>query len=461
MQQFSRYSPGLLFILGSLLVSQTVFASNGYFPHGTGARNKAMAGAGMAKPEDAVSIVNNPAVAAFLGNRMDVGVSFFIPNRSYAAFYGGNNGENDAFSIGPADVDIDSDNDLFALPEVARTRQLQNDSAFAWAFYMRSGMSTSYRGAYATFDPDGAGPLGVSTYPGTYGDGTAGLELSQALVDITWARKLGEKTSIGLSAVLAAQSLKVKGIAGFSKYTETFASSNGSQIPEKLSGNGRDINYGAGLKLGLHRLLGEHFSLGIMYQSEINISSSGDYSDLLADSGDLDIPAWFRMGVTWQPIERFSFSIDMQQIWYSKIDALSNSFANIYDCPGTGLGGTDLSRCLGGKNGPGFGWKDVPVYSFGTSWDVNDKWTLRAGMSISDQPAPSNENIFNILLINLTEAHYTAGFSRKLRNGHVLSVAFMYSEEESIHTLNQLDPSQVLELTTDQYDVQFSYSWGN
>lgn len=458
MQQFLRLSSSSLFMLGCLILSQAAFATNGYFPHGIGAKNKSMAGAGMAMPEEAISIVNNPAVAAFLDDRMDIGISVFLPNRNYSTFYDGSNGANGAFSIGL--VNIDSDNDLFVLPEVAGIRQLQNNSAFAWAFYTRGGMSTSLKGGYATFDPDGSGPLGIETLAGTYGDGNTGFELSQAFFDITWAKKFGEKTSFGISAVLAAQSLKVKGVGGFSKYTETFAASNGSQVPVNLSGNGRDINYGAGLKVGLHQILGEHFILGVMYQSEIDIGSSGEYADLLAGGGDLNIPAWFRMGLTWKPIERFSFSIDMQQIWYSKIDAMGNLFTNIYDCPTTGLGGADLSRCLGGKNGPGFGWKDVPVYSFGSSWNVNDKWTLRAGMSIADQPVPPSENIFNILLINLTEAHYTAGFSRQLGNGHELSFALMYTEEESIEALNQLDPLQVILLTTDQWDFQVSYSWG-
>lgn len=457
MQIFKR-PLGVSLLFAGLLISNISFATNGYFPHGAGTKNKAMAGAGMAMPEDAISIVNNPAVAAFLDDRMDVGISVFMPNRNYSTFYGGNNGRYNSFSIGPAD--IDSDKDIFVFPEIAGTHRLQNDAAFAWAFYMRSGMSTSYKGGYATFDPDGDGAQDIVTLPGTYGDGTAGLELSQAFLDITWAKKLGEKTSLGISAVLAAQSLKAKGIGGFARYTETFAASSGTVLPENLTGNGRDVNYGAGLKVGLHRLFGEHFSFGVMFQSEIDIGSSGDYADLLANGGDLDIPAWFRMGLTWRPVDRFSFSLDMQQIWYSRIDTLGNSFANIYECPGTGLGGTDLSRCLGGKNGPGFGWKDVPVYSFGASWDVNDKWTLRAGMSISDQPVPSDENTFNILMINLTEAHYTAGFSRKLSNGHELSFSLMYTEEESIEALNQLDPSQVILLTTDQWDFQLSYSWG-
>lgn len=446
-------------VLIGVSLCHPVFATYGYFPHGTGAKNKAMAGAGMAAPEDAISIVNNPAVAAFLDNRMDVGLSLFIPRRNYATFYGGNHGRHGTFSFGMQD--IDSDNDLFFTPEIARTRQLANDAAFAWAFYMRSGIGTSYRGGTATFDPDGDGPLGVMTLPGTYGDGTAGLELSQGFIDITWAKRWGEKTSFGVSAVLAAQSLKVTGLGGLTKYTETFAVNDGAQQADKLSGNGRDVNYGLGLKVGLHRLLGQHFSFGVMYQSEINIGSSGDYADLLTGGGNLDIPAWFRMGLTWRPVSEFSFSIDVQHIWYSKIDALNNSFFKIHECPTSGAGGTDLNRCLGGRDGPGFGWGDVPVYSFGARWALNDKWTLRGGFGFGKQPTPASETTFNILMINVTETHYTAGVSRKLSNGHELSISFMYSEEESLKALNQLDPSQVIGLRSDQFDFQISYGWGD
>lgn len=84
---------------------------------------------------------------------------------------------------------------------------------------------------------------------------------------------------------------------------------------------------------------------------------------------------------------------------------------------------------------------------------------MRAGLSIGDQPVPANENTFNILLISLTETHYTAGFSRKLCNGRKLGFSIMYAEEESLEARNQLDPSQIILLTTDEFDIQFSYSW--
>jgi long-chain fatty acid transport protein len=448
---------GVSLILGSLLVSQAGYATNGYFPHGVGTRNKAMAGAGMAKPEDAISIVNNPAVAVFLDDRTDVGLTIFKPRRNFTTFYEGSGGENNTFTFDLTHTD--SDKDLYFAPEVARTSQLQNDSAFAWAFYMRTGIGTSLKGVNATFDIDGDGPLGITRLPGIFGDGDFAMELSQAYVDITWAKKWGEKTSLGISAVLVAQSIKVKGTGGLARYTETFAASDGLISPDHLSGNGRDVNYGAGLKFGLHRQLGEHFSFGIMYQSEISMGSSKGYSDLFAGGGDIDIPAWFRMGLTWQPVDVLSFSIDAQQIYYSKVNALANPFGNVYDCPSAGWGGTDLNSCLGGKKGPGFGWKDDSVYNFGGSWDVSDRWTLLAGFSFSDQPTPNYENFLNTMLINLTEAHYTAGVSHKLKNGHELSFSFMYTEEESIEYLNQLDPNQVILLTTDQFDFQVSYSW--
>jgi long-chain fatty acid transport protein len=449
---------GVIVALCGTFCAQLAFATNGYMPHGIGAKNKAMAGAGMAMPEDAISIVSNPAAAVLVENRMDAGISLFMPRRNYTTLFGGNNGRNDSFSF--ENVNLDSGKESIISAEIAGAHPLANDAALAWAFYMRNGLASSFKGGSATFDPDGDGPLGIDTFPGTYGDGELSFELSQALLDITWAKQFNEQTSLGVSAVLAAQSLKVRGIGGFSKYTGTFAGSGGAALPGNLSGKGKDTGYGVGLKAGLHHELGEHFSLGASYQSEINTGSFSDYSDLLAGGGDLDIPAWAKLGVTWRPVGHFSLSVDLQYIWYSGIDALGNPFANIYDCPTAGRGGTNLKRCLGGADGPGFGWQDMPVVSIGSHWDINGSWTLRAGFSFADQPVPYDENTFNIPVISLTEAHYTFGFSRRLANGDELSFAFMYTEEESLEQLNQLDDSQIVRLTTDQFDFQLSYSWG-
>lgn len=174
---------------------------------------------------NAISIVNNPAVAVFLDDRTDVGLAIFQPRRNFTTFFEGSGGENNTFTFDVTSTD--SDKDLYFTPEVARTSQLQNDLAFAWAFYMRTGIGTSFKGFSAAFDADGDGPLGPARLPGVYGDGDFAMELSQAYVDITWAKKWGEKTSFGISAVLAAQSVKVRGAGGLARYTETFAASDG------------------------------------------------------------------------------------------------------------------------------------------------------------------------------------------------------------------------------------------
>jgi len=64
----------VVLLLSGVTCAQLAVATNGYFAHGIGAKNKAMAGAGMAMPEDAISVVNNPASAALLGEKMDAGV---------------------------------------------------------------------------------------------------------------------------------------------------------------------------------------------------------------------------------------------------------------------------------------------------------------------------------------------------------------------------------------------------
>ena len=74
----------LAFFMVSLCAAGSVYATNGYFTHGTGTKNKAMAGAGMAMPEDAIDVTNNPAVAPFVGDQLIIGAALFSPTRKYS-----------------------------------------------------------------------------------------------------------------------------------------------------------------------------------------------------------------------------------------------------------------------------------------------------------------------------------------------------------------------------------------
>ncbi len=76
-------------------------ATNGYFSHGTGIKNRGLAGAGVAFPQDAMAGATNPAGMAFVGNRFDIGAVLFFPDREYSSSASLANGMGGAFTIGP------------------------------------------------------------------------------------------------------------------------------------------------------------------------------------------------------------------------------------------------------------------------------------------------------------------------------------------------------------------------
>jgi len=57
-----------------LTATPAAFATNGYFSHGYGIKTKALAGAGIALPQDSLAIATNPAGLTEIGTRFDVGV---------------------------------------------------------------------------------------------------------------------------------------------------------------------------------------------------------------------------------------------------------------------------------------------------------------------------------------------------------------------------------------------------
>ena len=459
----------------SLGVAGNAFATNGYFTHGNGTKNKAMAGAGIALPEDAIDVTNNPAVAVLVGDQVIGGISIFSPKRKYETSDSMANGGcfpnmGCAFTIGPNS--LSSKSNYFFIPHIAWSKQLDNGDAIAVAFYGRGGMNTDWQGGSASFSPMGPGSTG--TFPGTYGDGlmdfdgmdpstfgngNAGVNLSQAFLDLTWARKFANDVSFGVSAVLVGQMFEAKGVRTFAQYTKTLADSGGTQMPQNLSNNGTDWSFGYGLKLGIHAPLSERFSFGAMYQTKIWMSEFDDYADLFAEQGDFDIPADLKLGLTFHASEALDLSFDIEHIWYSDVASVGNPIANIFNCPTAGMGGTDTSYCLGGNKGAGFGWDDMTVYKLGLKWSNNEDWTWRLGYSYGEQPIPNSEMTFNLLAPATIEQHITGGFTLERTPGRQFNMALMYAPNSSVSGPQNFDPSQTVTFEMFQWELEASYSW--
>jgi long-chain fatty acid transport protein len=289
---FNRFS-SLVLVFGLCLVGNA-FATNGYFTHGTGTKNKAMAGGGIALPEDAIDVVNNPAVVTEVGDQLVFGAALFSPYRNYSTTPSLYNGQCDpqlgcAFTIGPNN--LDSESNYFVIPHIAKSWQLETTApgpGVLWPRRHGHRMGRAPRPSTRTAPDPRSRPCRELTARGHL------HELQPGFFDITWAKKLDNGISLGVAAVLAAQMFKLEGVASFAGFTRTFAASGGTQMPTALSNNGTDWAYGAGVKLGMHAPLSDRVSLGLMYQSEIWMSEFDDYADLFAEQGDMDIPANFK-----------------------------------------------------------------------------------------------------------------------------------------------------------------------
>ena len=370
------------------LAAGSASATNGYYTHGTGTKSKAQAGAGSANPEEILVLATNPAGIAYVPESIDAGLGIFSPMRSYRTTDSLANGacspQGCANTIGPND--LQSENEFFPIPHVAMNWALSDSDFVAAAFYARGGMNTKWVGGTATYDPT-FGQGTPTTFPGTYGGGTAGVDLMQAFLNFTYARKFADSFSVGLSGIFALQRFEARGVSTFAPFTKTFVESAGSQAPRNLSGNGHDMSYGYGGSIGFQWNPDDEVTLAAAYTTKMSMSEFGDYEDLFAQAGDFDMPSTWTVGIAVKPSDKLTVMFDVQRIEYSDADSVSNPIDNLYNCPVFNPAGS-LEYCMGGNKGPGFGWEDMNVYKLGASWKASDTWTWRAGYSITDQPIP-------------------------------------------------------------------------
>lgn len=451
---------GLMALAVGAALSSPAFATNGYFTHGIGTTSKSMAGAGDAMPVMAIDVANNPASGILVDEQTNLGVAVFSPRREYSVSQSQLNGQFGAFSLEAGTVE--SDNEYFPIPYVASNWHLSDTSAFTLAFYGRGGMNTEYRSGAATFDPDGPGPAPIMTLPGTFGTGVTGVNLNQAFLELTYSFKVGD-LAIGIAPVLAYQMFKADGLGAFAPYTKTFAEAaiqGAMAMPANLTNNSDDDSFGFGFKVGAIWNVSDSLALQAAYQSEMDMDEFGDYSDLFAGAGGFDIPATARIGLSFAATETVRLHLDIEKTYYNDIDSVGNPLSNVGACPTAGQGGMDLESCAGGSRGFGFGWDDVTVYQVGAQWQPDPNGvTWRVGYNYGEQPISEQNALVNILAPAVVEQHFTFGFGWERDNGHGISVAFMYAPEKSVTGGNLFDPTQQIELSMDQYEFEFAYTF--
>lgn len=462
-------------ITAALTMAGSASATNGYFAHAYSQKEAGMAGAGVAKVKDvdALSGATNPANMVFAGDRWDLGINLFNPDRKYSVtgapalphgfepigVIPSCNAPGQApcqlpFSIG--EQSIKSDNQVFPVPSFGWNKMLSDTSSFGVMVYGNGGMNTEYQGGTANVFNPGTGT--IFTAPGTFGGGTLGIDLMQLFVAPTYSMKIGENSSVGISAIGVFQRFKATGLGSFAGVTN---------YPDHLTNNGYATSTGFGLKVGFNSQISDNIRFAASYQTKMHMSEFDEYKGLFAQEGDFDIPETWTFGIATDIGEKGVFALDIQRINYNDILSIGNGIEPLtggqcFDALNNFLFNGSLSAegpgCGGGSNGFGFGYNNMTVVKAGYEWDQNEDWTFRVGYSLTNQPIDESQVIFNILAPAVIEKHITAGFTKSLNDGAEFTMSFMYGAGEEVTGVNPLDPGQMISIDMNQYQLGFTYS---
>jgi long-chain fatty acid transport protein len=418
-----RLSNVMLLAAAATILPVTAHATNGYFLAGVGTDHKAMAGAGVALPLSALSAATNPAGLAFVGDRLDLAIALFNPNRDYTVTGDPSPPTDPPHYFGLTPGEVKSDSRYFPVPSAGYSHAFGGKQALGVTFYGNGGMNTDYPAA---------------TFYGT----DAGVNLSQMFLGVTYARKLDEKNAFGLTPMLAYQYFKATGLQSFAGY---------SSDPANLTDEGTAGSFGGGVRVGyLGRWLPQ-LAFGASYQSRTWMTAFDKYKGLFAGQGGFDIPSSWVVGVAVTPHPMLDFAVDVQQVRYSEIKSIANPLLpNL----------KPLS--LGADDGPGFGWKDMTVVKGGVQVRGADGWTWRAGYSYGQQPIPESEMLFNILAPGVIQQHASVGFSKTLPGGRDLHFALTRAFSNEVTGPNPLEApgQQDIKLRMDQWDVEVGVGFG-
>ena len=378
----------------------TAQATNGYFSHGVGIKSKAMGGVGIAKSYDSLAAGTNPANMVSQGNRFDVGLDRFTPDRKTSIT---NNG-----SLGNVNYDPNED-ESFLIPEIGYNHMLGDNMAVGVSVYGNGGMNTSYKQAI-----------------GLFGTSKAGVNLEQLFIAPTFSMKVNSKNTFGVSLNIIQQTFSANGL-------ENFDNANQSTAPGFVTNKGDDTSSGYNIRLGWNAEVADGFNIAAMYQSKADMENFESYKGLFAEQGDFDIPSTYGIGINYSPSSAVNVGFDVVKINYSEVAAISNPL-------GGDTGGV-LNNKLGANNGAGFGWQDMTVYKLGASFKVSDSFNVLAGWNHGDQPIPADQTFFNLLAPGVVEDHYTLGLTWDMADKSQVTFMYMYAPEATVNGSNSISPN--------------------
>ncbi len=427
-------------VISLCVLPVTVYATNGYFMIGYGAKSRSMGGVGVAYAQDGLAAAYNPAGmgdAHVTTMRVDGGMDLFNPPRAVrqnsAALESGFPGDDSG-------VNHRSGSNLFLIPNMGMIYKF-NRKMYIGMAAIGAGLGTRYHqdvpgkpGCLNGNSPEGTGST-FFNFNCNADSHTVGVAIYQMQMLPSIAYKFSKRHSVGASLAFGVQSFRAYGLGAFESLG--FAPSN-----ENVSGEGNDWSYGAGVRAGW---LGKYFkgrvSLGANYASRVYMTKFEKYKNLFAERGSFDIPEHYALGLAIKATKKLTIAADIQQIRYSAIRSVGNLGPSALDpedlnvngsCQGV-ADGLDANNCkLGGDDALGFGWQDQMVYKVGANYDFDPKWSFRLGYNYGKSPIPEDQVLFNMLAPATVEHHATLGASYRPNKNIEWSFSYVHAFENTI-----------------------------
>jgi len=370
-------------ITAAMILATPAMATEGMFALGFSTNQRAMGGTGVAYGYEAMSATLNPANAANVGHEFQLGLDIFSPDRGIASATG----------------NYRSDSRYFPVPNISYNKPLANGNVFNISLYGNGGMNTDY-----------PAPLFRAGAP-------TGIDLSQMFISATYAGKSGN-LAWGISPTLVIQTFRANGLP---------------------FGSGRDWSYGGGLRAGIVYEASPQLSLGLSGSSKMNMTKFDKYANLFENRGEFDIPASITAGLAYKANSKLILMMDVQRIFYSGVDAISNA------------GGPPP---YGAPGGPGFGWDDINVLKLGLEYKANDTMTWRAGYAYSENPIGPEDVGLGILAPGVVTHHLTVGGTYSFNASNSIDFAIEYAPNNTVSGVSALGAT-----TIDMDQISLSVGW--
>lgn len=423
----------------TLGIASNSFATNGYFMTGLGARQIAMGGAAVANPQDASTILTNPAGISWLPtSSASVGGDIFVPLR----YLNGQGSQSNVFVVPSAGIAIN--------PEGCDCAE----SNFAWGIgmYGVSGMGVDWN------NPNGFGM--AAPLQKVYSN------LQMMEMDLAGSYRIDGHLSIGFAPVFVYQAMTLEMDMNNAAIAQGM-SMQGITPPTGSPSTGTAVNslsvqdaYGAGFNLGLVYKVNDIWQFGLAYQSKRwmqtlqwdtipNAFNPSTGSGMLGGmfSGykvrmRLDMPQTIQFGVNFRPVNNLRIEADAKWInWSNVMDKVPVSgVANISSWD--------------------FNWKNQWVYMLGLEYKPVELLTLMAGFNYGKSPVPDGGQAFgnNIIAPAIVQTHLSFGASYNITPLVELTAAYQHTfEHKQSGTFDGMPIS--IKMHEDEYAIQLTYKF--